>query len=63
MLLHQQKTIKNYQKFVAKSLKDHCIGMNIKQKMRLKIGQMSKDIFSNQTLPELIGCYFRFIYT
>ena len=28
--LHQQKTIKNYQNFLAKDLKNPCIGMNTK---------------------------------
>ena len=28
--LYQQKTIKNYQNFLAKNLKDQCIGVNIK---------------------------------
>ena len=32
--LYQQKIIKNDQKFLAKDLKDQCIGMNIKQKER-----------------------------
>ena len=29
--LYQQKTIKNYQNFLAKDLKDQFIGMNIKK--------------------------------
>ena len=55
---YQQKTIKNYQNFLAKDLKDHCIGMNIKQKERMKIRQMNIDIFWNQTLWELTDCLF-----
>ena len=43
--LHQQKTIKNYQNFLTKSFTDQCIGVNIKQKVRIKIRQMSIDIF------------------
>ena len=30
--------------------KDQCIGMNIKQKVKIKIQQISIDIFSSQTL-------------
>ena len=48
--LYQQNAIKNYQNFVAKGLKDQCIGTNIKQKTRIKIQQMSLDIFLNQNL-------------
>ena len=50
LLLYQQKTIKNYKNFIAKDLKDQCIGMNIQQKVRTKMWQANKDIFSNQTL-------------
>ena len=50
---YQQKTIKNYQNFLVKDLKDQFIGMSIKQKVRIKIQQMNIDIFSNQTLLEL----------
>ena len=46
--LYKQKTIKNYQNFLAKDLKDPCIGMIIKQKMRAKVQQISIYIFSNQ---------------
>ena len=41
---------KNYQNFLAKDLKDQCVGVNIKQKVRIKIQQMSTYIFLNQTL-------------
>ena len=37
-------------KLLAEDLKDQHTRMNIKQKVRIKIRQMSKDIFSNQTL-------------
>ena len=37
LLLYQQKTVKNYQNFIAKNLKDQCIGMSIQQKVRIKI--------------------------
>ena len=49
--------MKSYQNFLAKDLKDEFIGMNIKQKMRLKIEQMNIDIFSNQILLEQIDCF------
>ena len=44
------KTIKNYQNFSAKNLKDQCVEMNIKQKVRIRIRQMSIDIILSQTL-------------
>ena len=44
--LYQQKIFRNYQN-LAKSLKPQSIGMNIKQKMRIEMQQMSIDIFSN----------------
>ena len=40
----------NYQNFLAKDLKDQCIGINMKQKVIQKIKKMSTDILSNQTL-------------
>ena len=43
--LHQQNTIKNYQNFQAKDLKDQFIGMNIKQKVRIKTRHTNIDIF------------------
>ena len=42
--LDQQKIIKNYQNLLAKDLKDQFIGINIKQKVRIKIQQMNIDI-------------------
>ena len=42
-------------KFLAKDLKDQFIGMNIKQKMRIKIQQMNINIFLIQILLELIN--------
>ena len=45
--LYQQKTIKSYQNLLGKDLKDQCIGMNIKQKLIIKIRQMGTDNFSN----------------
>ena len=35
---YQQKRFKNYQKFLAKDLKYQCIGVNIKQNVRIKLG-------------------------
>ena len=52
LYLYQQETIKSYQNFLLKDLKDKFIGMNIKQKVRIKIRQMNLDIFSNQILLE-----------
>ena len=54
LLLYQQETIKNYQNVLAKDFKDQFIGMNIKQKVRIKIQQMNLHIFSNQILLESI---------
>ena len=48
LLLYQQKITKNYQNFLAKDLRDQCIRMNIKQKV--KVCQTSIDIFLRQTL-------------
>ena len=45
--LYQQNTIKNYQNFLAKNLKDRYIQMNIKQKVRMKTQQTSTDILLN----------------
>ena len=44
-------------------MKDQFIGMNIKQKVRIKMQQMNRNIFSNQTLLELIDYLFQFIQT
>ena len=48
--LYQQKKIKNYENSLANDLENQCIGMNIEQKVRIKIQQMSIDISSNQTV-------------
>ena len=47
---YQQRIIKNYQNFLVNDLKDQFVGMNIKEKERIKMQQMNIDIFSNQTL-------------
>ena len=47
---YQQRIIKNYQNFLVNDLKDQFVGMNIKEKERIKMQQMDIDIFSNQTL-------------
>ena len=49
---------KNYQNFLVKDLKDQFIGMDIKQKVRIKIQQMNLDTFLNQILLELIEYLF-----
>ena len=46
---YQPKTTKDYRNVLVKNLKGLCIGMNIKQKVRIKTQQMSIDILSNQT--------------
>ena len=51
---NELKTIKYYQNFLAKDLKN--IGINIKQKVRVKIQKMSIDIFSNQNLQQFTDC-------
>ena len=56
--IYQEEAIKNYQNFLVKDLKDQFIGMNIKQKVRMKIQQMNIDIFSNQILLESIDFFF-----
>ena len=61
MSLYQQKLTKNYQMFLAKYLKDQCIGMNIKQKVRIIIREISIDIFTNQTLQDLADNLLWFI--
>ena len=38
-------------------MKDQCIGMNIKQKVRIKIRQINIDIFLNRTLSVLTDCF------
>ena len=52
------KNNKKQSKLYSKGLKDQFIGMNIKQKVRMKIQQMNVYIFSNQTLLELIDFLF-----
>ena len=54
--LFQQKRIKNHQNFFVKNLEDQRIRLNIRQKVQIKIQQMSIDIFSNQTLYDLTHC-------
>ena len=46
----------NYQNLLAKDLKDQFIGKNMKQQEMIRIQLMNLDIFSNQTLLELIDC-------
>ena len=49
---YQQETIKNYQNVLVKHLKDQCTGMKIKQKVRVKLRQLSINFLSNQTIEE-----------
>ena len=56
--LSQQETIKIYQNFFAKDSKDQFIGMNITQKVRIKIQEMNNDLFLNQILLDLIDYLF-----
>ena len=58
LLLCEQKTIENYQNFLVQELNDQFIGMNINQKVRIKLQQINIDIFSNQILLELIDSLF-----
>ena len=55
---NQQKTTKNHQNVLAKFLKDQFIGMNIKQRVRKKIQQITIYIFSNQNLWHLLDYLF-----
>ena len=48
--LYKQKTIKKCQNVLAKDLEDQRIGMNIKQKVIVKIRKMNIKIFLNKTL-------------
>ena len=52
--LYQQKIIKNYQNSLGKNLKDQFLGLNKRQKVRLKYDKMSIEIFSNQVLLVLM---------
>ena len=61
--VYQQKTIKNYQNFIVKDLKDQFIGMNVRPKVRIKTRKVNIDIFSNQILFKLIDYLFKFIQT
>ena len=45
VVLYEQKNIKKYWNSLAKDLKDPYIGINIKQKVKIKIQQMSINIF------------------
>ena len=52
------KTTKSNKDFLAKDLKDLCIGIDIKQKVTIKTQQTNKDIFLNNRLFGLI-CLFQ----
>ena len=55
--LYQQKRTRNCQNILAKDLKDQCISISIKQKVKIKIWQMNKYIFSNQNFLVLTDCF------
>ena len=59
--LYQQKTIKNYENFLAKNLKDQWIRLYMEKKARIKIRQINTDTLLDQTLHELTVCLFWFI--
>ena len=53
--------MKNYQNLLGKNLKDQSIGMNLKQKVIIRIQKMNillNDIFSNQILLKSIDYLF-----
>ena len=52
--------MKNYQNLLGKDLKDQFIGMNIKQKVAIKIQQPKffQNIFLKEILLESIDCLF-----
>ena len=52
------KDKKTYQNFLVKNLKDQFIGVNTKQKVRVKAQQMNLDTFLNQILLELMDYLF-----
>ena len=58
IVTYQQKTIKNYQNFLAIDLKDQFIKMNMQEKVRIKILQMDLGVFSNHVLLESIYYLF-----
>ena len=47
VIILSAKDNQNISNFLPKDLKDQFIGMNVKQKKRIKIQQLSTDIFSN----------------
>ena len=59
-LYHQQKVIKTYQNLFAKDSKDQSFGLNINQKVKLNLREMTIDIFLNQTLLVLANYFFLF---
>ena len=53
-LHYKQKTTKNV---FAKYMKGQFNGMNLKQGMKIGIQQITIDIFSNQTISQLLDCF------
>ena len=58
IVTYLQKTIKNYQNFLAIDLKDQFIKMNMQEKVRIKILQLDLGVFSNHVLLESIYYLF-----
>ena len=56
-LHYKQKTTKNYLNVFAEYLKGQFNGMNLKQRMKIEIQQITIDIFSNQTISQLLDCF------
>ena len=56
-------SVRDNQNFFEKDLKDQFIGMNIKQKVKIKLRETNLDIFTNQTLLETIDCLVYFFET
>ena len=58
LLSKRFETLDYWNEYKTKSENKNTIGMNIKQKVRIKTWQMNIDIFSHKTLLELIGYLF-----
>ena len=56
-LHYKQKTTKKYLNVFAEYLKGQFNGMNLKQRMKIEIQQITIDIFSNQTISQLLDCF------
>ena len=56
-LHYKQKTTKKYLNVFAEYLKGQFNGMNLKQRMKIEIQQITIDIFWNQTISQLLDCF------